>query len=107
GILIVTSEVDELEVRVGAEVVERRPGLGIDMCREGFGRGLDRLVEYFPALSPPALEEDVKQVYIGAAEVLQDPGQHSGVLPVGRVVEHRRHLLTQTGSSNPASEGVG
>ncbi len=106
GVLVLTSEVDELEGQVSTDVVERGPDLRIDTCRKCFGRSLDRLVEYFPAFGHPALEEDVEQVHLSTTEVLEDPGQHGGVLPVGGIVEHRRRLLTQAGGANPAGEGV-
>src|SRR5215475_10644083 len=86
GILLPATEVDELEVRLEAEVVERHPNLRIHLRCEDFGDGGHRLIKDLVAFGHPTLKKDVQKMHIGTAEVLQQPGEHSPALAIEGVI---------------------
>src|SRR5580692_6142678 len=85
---LMTSKIDQLQPRALADLGQGCPHRRILMRRK-YGRLRDyRLVADLPALLLPALVVGIEDKYVAPSQVFEDPREHRGVLPFGRVVKH-------------------
>ena len=82
--------------RAGAgHVVQSSPHQRVEARLKGCWLRWDGPVEGLAALCLPGVEEQVHDVDVGAAQVFEEPGGHSGVAAVLVVVEHRSYVVAQ------------
>ena len=99
--LLARAEVDQAIGGIGAHLLQCRAQPGVQpRCKAPPGC-FNRAIPDLAPLGLPALEENVQQEYLRCSEVLHDPGQHRGILPLRRIVEHRRDALAHAACAEP------